>query len=65
MTAPAEKPARETKLRKTASQIRLMQGDLVEEGNRILRTGLFGNRERWLKVSGSGPSAQYELQGGD
>ena len=50
------------KARATASQIRLMSGELTESKDRIVRVGMFGNRQVWLRVAGNGVNATYELQ---
>lgn len=65
MTPSAKKPPLEPRQLKSASQIRLMNGDIEDQGNTIIRVGLFGNREVWRRVRGSGAGALYELEGED
>lgn len=47
-------------------QLRLMSGRLDEsDPKRLVRHGLFGNRETWRHVRGAGSGAIYELVSGE
>lgn len=42
------------------SSIRLMWGSVEIDGDRVIRTGMYGHKEVWTRVHGRGESAVYE-----
>lgn len=42
------------------SSIRLMWGSIEIDGDRVIRTGMYGRREVWRLISGRGEKAVYE-----
>ena len=64
LEAPREKPGR---ARATLAQIRAMRSQKLDESDpeRIVRMGMVWNRQVWRKISGNGPGAIFEMEGGD
>lgn len=62
LSAPYGTPG---KARATLNQLRLMLGgshlEVSDDG--LIRTGMYGQRERWTLISGKGASSIYERQG--
>jgi hypothetical protein len=59
-TTPAGTPGR---ARASLAQIRQMwSADLDEGPDQVVRVGLFGRREVWKRVQGTGANAVFELQ---
>ncbi len=60
LTAPRASPGRD---RATLRQIKLMCGEISVEGDKVIRIGMWHQREVWRRVSGHGPKAIYEREG--